>query len=213
MFTTGSRYMRLTWMLCAKKRIDISDDISIRFFGDSEALKLVETTKKRNIYARHSWENNFYIQRLKQLSNHSIIEIFLPGDPNTIAEKAENIADLLEKILVLSSTFNLRRNELQRKIGISLCTKTEIDFIIGQKMQYIKSRARPTIDPKGIDIDDKFINRFSRCGFPVLFNFCLMHGFGKIRIKQVYSDFVSSSSVPLWLRAISDEILKPSPVP
>ncbi len=168
--TNEARYMRITQILSAGKTLQMPDESSVRFFGKTEADKLAEAIKKRNVFARHSWENNFYIQRIKVLTNHTIIEIFLQSDPNEIAIEAERRSDLIEKLVVLSSTTTLNRNNLQKKLGVGLRPETQIDFIFGNEMRHLKSRSKPKYSPKGLEITDQFIRRFSRLNVGVLYN-------------------------------------------
>ena len=163
--------MRFSWMLNALERLEISQDISVRKLSAIEINKLVSQTRSRNIFARHSWENNFYIQRLESLSEQTIIEIFLSGDPNSIASKAEQISRILESCILLSSVFTIKRHQLQIKLGLFSKKKLDFDFIIGPKMQYLKSRSRIKTKAPGITIDQRFINRFFGSGFNALFNF------------------------------------------
>ncbi len=177
MFTIGkpqpSHYIRTTWMLSAQTTLKFADFSIIRFFSVNEADKLTELVRKRNIFARHSWENNFYLKQAQGLANHTIIEVFRPGDPKDISEEAEEVATILEQLTVLSSTLVLTRDELQRKLGISSKPRTERDFIIGPAFRFLRSRARPTPTVKGICIDERFSKRFSRCGFDELAGYCL----------------------------------------
>ena len=76
-----SQYLRVTWMLSAETVLKFPDSSSVRFFGEGEADSLAKKTRKRNVFARHSWENNFYLQRIGELSGHTVIEVFRPGDP------------------------------------------------------------------------------------------------------------------------------------
>lgn len=171
--TNESRYMRITQVLSAGKTLQMPDENSVRFFGKTEADKLAETIRKRNVFARHSWENNFYVQRIRALTNHTIIEVFLQGDPNEIAIEAEKRSDLIEKLVVLSSTTTLNRNNLQKKLGVGLRPQTQIDFIFGNEMRYLKSRSKPKYSPKGLEITDQFTRRFSRLGVSQLYKCCL----------------------------------------
>src|SRR5829696_3986092 len=97
-----SCYMRTTWMLSAQGALEIGDLGRVRFFSKEEARVLAENVQRRNVFARHSWENDFYLRRIDELAEHTIIEIFRPGDPQDMAEEAEEVAGWLEKIAVLS---------------------------------------------------------------------------------------------------------------
>lgn len=104
-----SRYIRTTWMLSAQMSLKFSDFSKIRFFNDDEAKTLIELVRKRNVFARHSWENNFYLRRIQELANHTIIEVIRPGEPKDMDEEAERVAAILEHLVVLSSTLDLTR--------------------------------------------------------------------------------------------------------
>ena len=160
-------------MLSAEKTLEFSDSSRIRFFHEDEANVLAEMVRKRNVFARHSWENSFYLQRIDELSNHTVIEVLRPGDPQDMGEEAEKAADLLERLAVLSSTLALPKDKLQRKLGISSRPITEVDFIIGREFRYLRSRSRRAVAAKGICIDERFSRRFARCGFHKLYEYSL----------------------------------------
>jgi hypothetical protein len=114
-----SRYMRTTWMLSAQTELKLPSSVVVRRFGKDEALLLAENIRRRNVFARHSRENNFYLQRIAQLASQTVIEVSLPGDPRDMAEEAGEVADLVEKVAILSTTIAATKSELQRRLGIS----------------------------------------------------------------------------------------------
>jgi hypothetical protein len=160
-----SRYMRTTWMLSAQTELEVSNFLRIRTLTKDEARLLAESIRKRNVFARHSWENNFYLQRLDELSDRTIIEVFLPGDPRDIAEEAGDAADLLEKIAVLSTTLAMTKEDLQRKLGVGTRLSSEVDFAYDTQLRFLRSRSRATPDVQGVQIDQRFCRRFFKCGF------------------------------------------------
>lgn len=166
-----SRFIQTTSILRAQVSLNFDEDCSIRFLGSDEVSKLVEQVRKRNVFARHSRENNFYVQRAQSLAEHTVIEIFRPGDPKTIAEEAKRTADLIEKITVLSTTLVTPKIGLLRKIGIGSKPRIETNLIIGPKFQYLRSRSRPAPTAEGIIIDGRFRKRFLRSGLDRLLVF------------------------------------------
>ena len=130
---------------------------------------LSETVRRRNVFARHSWENNFYIQRIAELSNTTVIEVLRPGDPDDMLLEAQSISGLLERFAVLSSTFALSRPDFHRVLAIRPDRSSSLDFTFGRQFYYLRSTARPAPVAKGIGIDDRFKRRFERCGFAKYF--------------------------------------------
>ena len=165
--------MRTTPIFSAIKALHISDESSIRFFGEIEANKLAEEIRKRNVFARHSWENNFYVQRIRSLTNRTIIDIVLQGDPDEIAFEAQKRSDLIEKIVALSSVVALDKIKLLKKLGVGIRPDAQIDFIFNKEMRFLKSRSKSRYSPKGLEIDEKFIKRFTRLGVSKLYRYCL----------------------------------------
>lgn len=51
---------------------------------EDEVEKLSTEITNRNVFARHSRENNFYLQRVLELSDTTVIEVFVPGLPEDI---------------------------------------------------------------------------------------------------------------------------------
>ncbi len=171
-----SRYIRNTWMIAANKSLSFSDNSAVRYFNDVEAKTLSEMVRKRNIFARHSYENNFYIKRINELSNRTIIEVFRSGDPQEIREDAEEAANQIEKIVMLSATLVVKKDSFLKKIGVHSKHRNELDIIIGSQIQYISSKLKGAKPPDGISITERFKNRFIKCGFPRLYDYCQVKG-------------------------------------
>lgn len=170
-----SRYVRTTWMLSANKmELTLPDSSRIRFFSESESHRLAEMMRKKNVFVRHSREQGFYWQRVKALANNTVIEVSFDGYPKEAGEKIRKVADLLEMLSVLSVSLVLRRNELQKKLGISLSLRNCVDFSWENNFQYFSSKLRSAPPAPGISIDKRFCKRFSRSGFNKLYEYCLL---------------------------------------
>lgn len=191
-----SRYIRTSWMFSAQRILKYSGFSKICFFSNDEANELAETLRKRNVFARHSRENNFYVQRAKGLSNQTIIEVFLQGDPKSICDEAERIADVLERVTILSSTIALRKEGLLRKLGIGLKNRTEINLILSSDYRFLQSHTHPAPNVQGIVIDDNFCKRFTRCGFATLADY-------------VFSNFELSNRVARSVQWLFDSRIEP----
>lgn len=169
-----SRYIQTTWRLSAKSTLKLPDMItSIRLFSEEEAHNLAELARKRNVFARHSRESGFYVQRIRALANRTVIEVFRPGDPDDMSAEAQKVADLTEKLALLSSTLAMPREKLQRLLAISSHRRSEFDITIGRGFYYLRSKSRPEPITQGITIDERFCRRFERCGFPQLALLCV----------------------------------------
>lgn len=172
-----SRYLRTTSMLSAHCNLELpSLQSRVRFMTVEETSKLSETARRRNVFARHSRENSFYIQRIRELSDSTVIEVLRPGDPDDMLAEAKAVADLLERLAVLSSTFTLRRADLHRALAIASDRTSSVDVTIGRNFYYLRSSARTVSAPKGVPIDGRFTRRFDRCGFLGLMAACRLNG-------------------------------------
>ena len=166
--STPSRYMRTTWVLSAQTELKLSESITIRFFDQDEAKLLAESVRKRNVFARHSRENDFYLKRLEELSDRTIIEVSLPGDAQHVVEMVEGavgLVDLVEKVALLSTTLATSKGELQRNLGISAKRRSELDFAYDPQLKILRSRATRTPAVRGIQVDSRFCSRLMGCGF------------------------------------------------
>jgi len=163
-----SCYMRTTWMLSASESLEVGDSSRVRLFSEEEGHILAENVSKRDVYARHSYENDFYAQRIRALAGHTIIEVFRPGNPDDMVEEAAQFAALLEKVAILSTTLAMTKDVLQRHLGISSMPGAEIDFTTSSELRFLRSRSKPAPLVKGIRIDPRFVRRYWRCGFDTL---------------------------------------------
>ena len=156
-------------MLVADAPIRINNSISILSISEQQAQTVAETIRRKNVFARHSWERHFYVDRALELAGRTVIEIFAPGDPKTIGDSAAIEATLVERLLVLASTFSLDRRELQRKFAVSIKPRDEIEFVIGPKFQFIRSRKRGATRAKpGLPVGKKLVAAFNSFGLAEL---------------------------------------------
>ena len=92
-----SRYIRTTWMFNAKTPLLLpAISVSIRTISANESQKLMQDIRKRNVFMRHSWENDFYCRRIESLANKSVIEVHRQGNPDQIIPAAEKMVVCLD---------------------------------------------------------------------------------------------------------------------
>lgn len=122
----------------------------------------------RSVFARHSWENNFYLERIHQLAGNTIVEVFADGPIDSMLTAARAKAELAERIALISSTLGLRRHRTQRLLAITGHRRFGFDLAISPGFEYLRSSARSETSPRGVPIDAAFVRRFERCGFALL---------------------------------------------
>ena len=166
-----TRYMRTSWMLTAESVLTVPEVGAVRFVTAEEVERLSETISKRNVFARHSRENHFYLGRVSELADKTVLEMYLPGNPVEIREHASTQADLLERIAILSSTLYMRREELHRRLGLRTKPRAQYEFSIGPNYRYLTSRSLSEPEVRGVTVDQRFCRRFSRLGFSTLTGF------------------------------------------
>jgi hypothetical protein len=168
-----SRFIRTTDLIRAETVLALPDDSKIAPLSSDEATALADQVRKRNVFARHSQERNFYPERFAELGGHSTIQVLRNGYPDDMIDEAEAVANLVEKLATLSSTLSLYREDFQRTLGISMKATKEINVVYDDKFRYIRSKTTKAPTGKGVVLDDRFVRRFNRCGFPNLYLYCL----------------------------------------
>ena len=169
----SSHHLRTTGLLSARSTLDIPNFAKIRLVEGGEAEALAEIARKRNVFARHSYENSFYLQRIRALSNKTVIEVVGKGDPDEMIGQAEKVTEVTERLAVLSSTFALQREKLHRLLAITAHRVADLDITIGRGFRYLRSKSRVQPVLKGITVDASFCKRFASCGFAELARFCV----------------------------------------
>jgi hypothetical protein len=137
----------------------------IRRISATESAALAEETRKRNVFARHSWENSFYLKRAGQLADTTVVEVYRSGTLDQILPAARSISEEVEKAAVLSSVLGLRRDKAHNLIALSRHRRYGFDLAISPGFQYLRSSERGEAAPRGIRVDQTFVRRFNRCGF------------------------------------------------
>jgi hypothetical protein len=159
----SSRFIRTTWMLSVTRPLELpSFGARIRLISMQEAEELADLIRRRNVFARHSRENNFYVQRARELGDTTIIEVVLPGQPDDVIPRATPLVDAIERIVVLSTVFATSRARFHRRLAISSHQRFGIDLTIGPEFYYLRSSARREPIAHGISMDQQFQNRFNR---------------------------------------------------
>jgi hypothetical protein len=171
-----SRYLRTTDLFEAAVPLCLPFDTQICFVSQRETDALTDNVRMRNVFARHSRENNFYLSQIASLANKTVIESLGRGDPDSMIERAQLAAEWAEKTAFLSATLAMPRKELHRVMGVDVIRRSEVDMTIGQGFKYLRSTSRRRRTRRGIGIDAKFVKRFTRFGFPALYSRCITDG-------------------------------------
>jgi hypothetical protein len=170
----ASQYLRVTWLLSAERALTLPDSSSVRFFGQEETKSLAEEVRRRNVFARYSRENNFYLQRIGEMADCTVIEVLRDGEPDRVMEESRLAADLIERLVLLSVSLATTRGKLQARLGIGARARTEVDFVVGPGVRYLRSTSRRVPRLRGIAVNDACCNRFAKCGFPDLYRLLQM---------------------------------------
>jgi len=159
--------------LHATTALSLPHDTNIRFLSEEEADQLSALVRKRNVFARHSRENDFYLQRIGSLGNRTVIETLRPGDPDDMMLNAQCAAEWAEKTALLSSVLAVDRKTLHRRLGMDVLRQSEMDITIGRAFKYLRSKSRRRRGKQGLELNKTFVNRFNRCGFSGLYSLCI----------------------------------------
>ncbi|TKB68410.1 MAG: hypothetical protein E8D47_02865 [Nitrospira sp.] len=174
---TLSRFIRTTWLFSAESGLELpAVNIWIRRIPATESAALAEETRRRNVFARHSWENSFYLKRATQLADTTVIEVHRSGTLDEILPTARRLADMAEKAALLSSALSLRRDRTHSAAALSPHRRYGFDLAISPGFRYLRSSERGEVKPRGIRIDPTFVRRFKRCGFEHLITAAISEG-------------------------------------
>jgi hypothetical protein len=132
----------------------------IRHLSSVEARRLQELVSRKNVVH----ERSFYVQRVAELADRSVIECVLPGSPKQITARARRMSDLIEAAAVASTALYMSRRELHSTLGITSHRKDTVDFIVGPEFRRLSAASRREVQPRGITVDQRFANRFRRVG-------------------------------------------------
>lgn len=168
MITGHSRYLHCCSGITATTRVSLAAHAVVRHVSVTEAMELAKQIRKRNVFARHSWEISFYVNRAAELGDKTVIEILESGQPNEVLDWTRFTAEYLEKLVILSSTFATSRTELHRKLGRSPRYKLRSNLIIGPDYQFIRAQTERNLKAPGLIVDAPFARSFARNGFGIL---------------------------------------------
>lgn len=177
--------MRTTWLLSAIEPLDLpSIGASIRPISAAESNSLADHVMKRNVFARHEKENSFYVQRARLLSGATVIEILGAGALDQFLPEARTTAELVERVVVLSSLLGVRRRRTHQLAALTRHRRYGFDLAISPGFAYVRSSQRDEVRPRGIPIDRTFIRRFNNCGFLQLISAMASRGRLAQRLQQ-----------------------------
>jgi hypothetical protein len=162
---TCSRFIRTTWMLNVQRPVLISSvGARIRFLDAAEASRIEDHVLRRNVFSRHSYERSFYVNRIREFVNCSIIEVELQGDPKAVVNQGRIVAAAVEAACVASTSLYLSRRFFHARLGITSHRKDVLDFTIGPSFRHLSASSRREATVHGITVDKTFSDRFHRSG-------------------------------------------------
>jgi hypothetical protein len=165
----SSRFLRTTSMLEVRSPLAMqSIAATVRFIDKQEVSKLENLIRKRNIFARHSSESNFYLQRIREFADRSVIEVVRPGTPHEVADEAGLVAATVERVVMACSVLYTSRTALHKCLGVTEHREEVLDFILGPGFGLLHSSSKrgPTI--AGLPLDGRFVRRFARLSLETL---------------------------------------------
>ncbi len=165
------RYLKTTAMFAADAPLDISESVRIRRIRDNEVENMKSALMKRNVFSRHSWDRDFYVQRASNLAGETVVELFEPGQPSTVVDTCRLKSGLIERIALACAVLVMNRKVIHRKLSISNKLASEFDIAIAGDFSHVKTQQWALSAPSGIAIDRRFSNRFHRLGFVTLVDF------------------------------------------
>ena len=168
-----SHFIRTSWKLSAKENFKIGElGVSVRYLDKSEANKLAELVRRKSVLVRLGGAWNFYYQRIQGLGESTVIEVFRKGHPDAVYHCVEQIATVLETVLLLSSSLTMSRKQFQKHLAITTHRHYGYSVTIGPNFYTLRSKATSDESVSGIPLNQRFLNRFLRLKFPVLVQFC-----------------------------------------
>ena len=198
-----SKYIQTSLKLSTKLTFDFPKlCVRLKPYSSSDANKLATEIKKRNVFARHSWENSFYVNRATELSNRTVIEVYRRGQPDEIIDESQKVASIFENVSILSSILVIKRGKYQKLMGIHQKLGTDFYLIIGKDFRFLRSKSEPVPIVSGISIDNRFMKRFRRCGFDDLITFCLANNKLSRRLISTINWLIESREDPQLSAAI-----------
>ena len=169
-----SRFLQTSWRISVETPILLTNPrILIHKIGSRDVNDLAEKARKRNPFSRHSYESDFYVQRLREFSGKTVIDIFIEGSPDNTIIKSQKAANTVEKLILLSSIFAVSREQFLKQYGITSYDRTNYDISIGPRFRFLKTKKQSKGEHHPLMIDERTYRRFYRCRFPKLISSCL----------------------------------------
>ncbi len=164
--SVDSLYIQTSWKLNAKVQLVFPKSISrLCHFSEEEANETSRQLARRNVFSRHSWENEFYVSRAREFGNKTVIEVLRQGEPDDIIDEAQQTAEMIEKTILLSTVLTMNRKQFQYALGIKPFNTNQINLTIGKDYRYIRSKQNKPPQIKGITVDERILKLFVRSPF------------------------------------------------
>jgi len=179
-----STFYKTSWYFDALKTLELPNETKIKYFGKQNANDLKAVIRSRNVFTRHSWENNYYLNQVDKLGDQTIVEVILSGEPKDTIDFTSHVADSAEKVVLLSTIFTQKKEKFSKLLGITELKENEIKFIVDSDFKYLRSKSKNLKNISKIIINDNLIKRFNKNGFPELFKYCTSNQHLSNRINQ-----------------------------
>ena len=169
---TASVFVRTASRLHAALTFPVSPSTRVYLMDDAECGRFLHDITKKNVFLRIRRDNDFYYRRVKALAGHTVVEVTLPGSPKEILAQATVVADASEQLLLLAEGLATRRAAFHRLLGVSQHPIDQIGFVRSADGMTLRSATRPGAARSQVVLGSALAKRFSKFGFPALFQAC-----------------------------------------
>jgi hypothetical protein len=189
-----SRHFQTTDLLHSVVPLLLPHDTQIRLMTPEESESLSALVRKHNVFARH--RSSFYLERINELGNRTIIETQRPGEPDDVIGVSQYASEWAERVVFVSAALAIRRSLLHRALGTDVLRETERAITIGPQCYSLRAKSRRPRLIRGVEIDARFLSRFKRYGFAELYSVCLTSGELAERLRVVVAWLHESRQEP-----------------
>lgn len=138
--------------------------LSLRQFTSDEAAQLYAKLRRRNVFARHAKDNDFYTSRAADFAEKPVL-IATASRPEWNAESFRRQADVAEALIILATAFALKRKDLHKQIAGFALREPTIDLYLDGYRGTLSTQMRRERSQRALVITETLIRRYTRLGF------------------------------------------------
>ena len=164
-------YLRVLPDCHASANLMVGRGVLVRHLPAAEVKSIRDQLQRRNVFVRHGG-GDFYTHVLGQMSDRTVVDISVTGEPEGVAAYASSLASLVEDLVLVAASLGMARSAIAKRVQPRDLATRRLELAIGPQFRQLRARSARPRGKAEVVLDASFGKRFAKHGFPNLYQLC-----------------------------------------